>query len=595
MSFYIQKIIVSGLGKTDSIIELSNGVNIIYGPSNTGKTCIVKCIDYMFGSERVPIDISTGYQHVKIIVKTQCGTITMSREIGQNNIEVYSDDKNILSGKYATKASRTNYDKTINAVWLSLIGIDDMHLIISNENFKKQLLSWRIFSHMFVLTETKIISECSSILSGHVTANTAVISSLIFLLTGQDFAETEVKDSKEIKEAKKNAVKSYINKDLFWLSERNQELISKLKGTSDRDIQQELEEIMSRISEYEQKLNESIEENQKILGQLHEKNENLSECNVLINRYAELTTQYDSDLKRLNFIVDGEANLKDEFPSHCPFCEGKMNVSKSHDYIDAAKADYKKIKLQAKDLEKASQELHLEKHALEHEIEELMAKKHSTEEIIEVEIKPQLDTLKDKLSLYKSVVEYQNEIEVLKKISEQKVADMIDNESEDESDLKFKAKEHLDYSFINDLTEEIKIFLEECQYENVFSLTFDKADMDIVINGKKKSSNGKGYNAYFNSAVSIVLSRYMNKNAKFPPNFLVLDSPILSLKEKETKKPSETMRYSLFQNIICNQGHVQTVIVENEIPDIDYKNATLIRFTKEKGNGRYGFLSDVTD
>ena len=34
MSFYIEKIIVTGSGKTDSIIELSNGVNIIYGPSN---------------------------------------------------------------------------------------------------------------------------------------------------------------------------------------------------------------------------------------------------------------------------------------------------------------------------------------------------------------------------------------------------------------------------------------------------------------------------------------------------------------------------------------------------------------------------------
>ena len=42
MSFYIEKIIVTGSGKTDSIIELSNGVNIIYGPSNTGKTYIVK-------------------------------------------------------------------------------------------------------------------------------------------------------------------------------------------------------------------------------------------------------------------------------------------------------------------------------------------------------------------------------------------------------------------------------------------------------------------------------------------------------------------------------------------------------------------------
>ena len=71
MSFYIEKIIVTGSGKMDSIIELSNGVNIIYGPSNTGKTYIVKCIDYMFGSKREPIDISTGYQYIKIIVRTQ--------------------------------------------------------------------------------------------------------------------------------------------------------------------------------------------------------------------------------------------------------------------------------------------------------------------------------------------------------------------------------------------------------------------------------------------------------------------------------------------------------------------------------------------
>ena len=107
MSFYIEKIIVTGSGKTDSIIELSNGVNIIYGPSNTGKTYIVKCIDYMFGSEREPIDISTGYQYIKIIVRTQCGTITMSRKIGENKIEVSSNDNNVPSGKYATKASRT--------------------------------------------------------------------------------------------------------------------------------------------------------------------------------------------------------------------------------------------------------------------------------------------------------------------------------------------------------------------------------------------------------------------------------------------------------------------------------------------------------
>lgn len=595
MSFYIERIIVTGSGKTDSIIELSNGVNIIYGPSNTGKTYIVKCIDYMFGSEREPIDISTGYQYIKIIVRTQCGTITMSRKIGENKIEVSSKDNNVLSGKYATKASRTNYDKTINSVWLSLIGINDLHLVISNENYKKQILSWRTFSHMFMLTETKIISEYSAILSGRDTSNTAVIASLIFLLSGQDFAETETKDTKEIKEAKKNAVKAYINKELFRLSERNQELLAQLKENPNIDIAVEIEKIMAEISTNEKRINSSIEENQKILAQLYEKNENLSECNVLLNRYDELTTQYDADLKRLNFIVDGEANLNASFSTHCPFCDGEVVVKKNQNYIDAAKSDYKKIKLQAKDLESASKELRSEKLSLEQEIGTLMAKKKSMEELIEKELKPQVFNLKEKLSAYKDAIECQKEIDILKKLSEQKTADMIENDTDEESELKFKVKEHLDYSFINELSNGIKSFLENCNYDNLLSVIFDKDDMDIVINGKKKSSNGKGYNAYFNSAVAIVLSRYMESKAKYSPDFLVLDSPILSLKENEIKKPSETMRNTLFENIVDNQKGIQTIVIENEIPEINYKDANIIHFTKEKNNGRYGFLLDVTD
>ena len=41
---------------------------------------------------------------------------------------------------------------------------------------------------------------------------------LIFLLSGRDFAEAEKIESKEIKEAKKDAVKEYINRELFRLS-----------------------------------------------------------------------------------------------------------------------------------------------------------------------------------------------------------------------------------------------------------------------------------------------------------------------------------------------------------------------------------------
>ena len=87
----------------------------------------------------------------------------------------------------------------------------------------------------------------------------------------------------------------------------------------------------------------------------------------------------------------------------------------------------------------------------------------------------------------------------------------------------------------------------------------------------------------------------MESKAKYSPDFLVLDSPILSLKENEIKKPSETMRNTLFENIVDNQKGIQTIVIENEIPEINYKDANIIHFTKEKNNGRYGFLLDVTD
>ena len=87
----------------------------------------------------------------------------------------------------------------------------------------------------------------------------------------------------------------------------------------------------------------------------------------------------------------------------------------------------------------------------------------------------------------------------------------------------------------------------------------------------------------------------MAKHAKYNPHFLVLDSPILSLKESHDIKPSETMSSELFKCIVSDPIEGQTIIIENEIPDIDYSNVNLISFTKEVDSGRYGFLMDCTN
>jgi hypothetical protein len=50
------------------------------------------------------------------------------------------------------------------------------------------------------------------------------------------------------------------------------------------------------------------------------------------------------------------------------------------------------------------------------------------------------------------------------------------------------------------------------------------------------------------------------------------------------------MKASLFQYMLDHQENGQTIIIENEIPDLDYSKANLICFTKDKVEGRYGLL-----
>lgn len=74
---------------------------------------------------------------------------------------------------------------------------------------------------------------------------------------------------------------------------------------------------------------------------------------------------------------------------------------------------------------------------------------------------------------------------------------------------------------------------------------------------------------------------------------LIVDSPILSLKERGTEKATDSMKSSLFRYFLQNQNRGQIIIVENDIPELDYSNANVIRFTMDDEHGRYGFLDGV--
>ena len=90
--YYISRIEVSGFGKKTSIVELNRGVNLIHGASNTGKSRVIACIDYLFGSKIIPLDKDeTGYDTVSVRFEDGSGNwLNATRKIIDGENFMYS-------------------------------------------------------------------------------------------------------------------------------------------------------------------------------------------------------------------------------------------------------------------------------------------------------------------------------------------------------------------------------------------------------------------------------------------------------------------------------------------------------------------------
>lgn len=112
--FFIKQISVTGEKVLFSEVSFNDGVNIIYGPSNAGKSYIINCINFMFAGDPPFTKSSTGYDTVTMTMESDDGyAISMTRkiidgkngEVGENSVEVISNYPNVESGPYSIMAN----------------------------------------------------------------------------------------------------------------------------------------------------------------------------------------------------------------------------------------------------------------------------------------------------------------------------------------------------------------------------------------------------------------------------------------------------------------------------------------------------------
>lgn len=201
-NYYIKKMWFTGPGIEESPVEFINGLNIIHGANDTGKSWILDSFDFMCGldHEKFVVDDSTGCDTVHLEVDTGHGTVQMARKLGSTKIEVESTDPRIEPHQYT--AGKSKY--WINSVWMKILGIDDDVKVIMNENAKRQSMTLRSFLNLMCVPLENINRRQSIFYtSGGPFSKTAMKSTLLYFLNEEEFEEYKEKTGSKQKNAEK--------------------------------------------------------------------------------------------------------------------------------------------------------------------------------------------------------------------------------------------------------------------------------------------------------------------------------------------------------------------------------------------------------
>ena len=201
------KLTASGPDNRISTIEFAKKATIIAGPSDTGKTCIFKCIDYVLGAsneaKHEPFDEADGYTTINLLMDTVYGHISLTREQGSNKTYVSCKNQEIENGEYLLKATKNN-SKTINNLMLKILGLKEDLIIPKSTDGKPAKFTWRTLKKAFFVDEKRADQNESILLPADRGGDTLYLAGLIYFLTNNDLSTYLLRDEpKEIKEAKR--------------------------------------------------------------------------------------------------------------------------------------------------------------------------------------------------------------------------------------------------------------------------------------------------------------------------------------------------------------------------------------------------------
>lgn len=605
--FMITRLALTGPDVVDAELFFSSGLNVITGPSDTGKTFAFECINFMFGAGKPPKSIpeadsyDTVWLDIEYPLTKNKYTLKRSLKGGAFLLIMQDGQDKVLGEKH-----KAGDDNTVSQFLLGLTGLQDKGIRI-NKAGKTRTFSFRDMVHLSVISEENIIKRGSPAQTGQVIHSTVEKSAYSLLLSGKDDSSVvQTTDTKEIKkrfEAKEEVIEELIAKATQKIEEMQinadvPSLRAKL-GRLNHSIHG-LTEFLNETKESAVSLEDARRTAWAKLKQVESRLEVLSE---LQSRFSLLREQYQSDIHRLQAISESGNRLGEMKLNYCPVC-GASSDAQNRDHqecqvdllavAESCASEVSRIQRLIADLESTQEDIKSEMTELQsvqsQSREDLEAASLKIQDSLNPRINSTINELRSlqdhrqqighAISHYEQLNEYEKLLSGLRGESSEKPEKMVFADMDGR---------HMEL-FAKAVEERLKAW----QFPNLDRVTFDQKEWDIVISGRSRSSHGKGVRAVTHAAFTLSLLKYCLDNELPHSGIVAIDSPLVVYKQPDEGEEefSGDVKEAFFRDLSQSYQNAQVIIIENEKPpdDLDSSGiANVVHFTGTS-QGRRGFI-----
>jgi predicted nuclease with TOPRIM domain len=605
--FHIRRLALTGAGLEAAEVEFAAGLNVISGPSDTGKTFILQCIEYGLGASSRPDELPEAEAYDKVVLEIEAvsngSRYVLERALRGGDVAVTHPDGSTEQLRAKHAAGHTD---TVSHFLLQLSGMDGKE-VRKNQRGVTRTLSFRDLRKLVVVSEQEVIRESSPLHTGQFTTRTAERSVFRLLLTGRDdsavVAAEDRRESRVRVEAKSEVLQVILDQLRDQIAEQPFDGdVNSLRNQIDL-LDSSYQAVEERLSERGNVMAGFEERRRSLWSRLRDIRGRLDVLSGLSERFSLLAEQYLSDLRRLEAIAEAGSRLGEIGVERCPVC-GALPGHHDHEHVDnsagpdvvtqSATAEANRIRTLMDDLDTTRQEVAIERDGLLSEQEKLQAELAEVTTAIQEELRPRAQEsaieLREAASNRQQV---QRSLELLERVQtlEQQIQDV---QAEDVSSARQEFAS-LPTSAAEEFAQEVQARLAAWRFPDLDRVTFSDTDWDVVISGRSRTSHGKGVRAVTHAAFTTGLLRYCASRDKPHPGFVLIDSPLVVYREPDPDGVTldASVKSAFFADLASAFGAEQVILLENDEPPDEVAardDVNIIRFTK-RGDGRYGFIS----